>query len=431
MSPDRLWAPWSLRDLVAERDAPAGSGTGSRTASDTALQRARSRTEEVDDRLHCWVERFDAGEQTAAEGVLAGVPIGVKDIIDVAGHPTRCGSALREDAEPAVSDAAIVSAWRRTGAVPVGKTVTTEFAYFSPGATRNPADPSHTPGGSSSGSAAAVASGQVPLALGSQTAGSVTRPAAYCGVASLVMTPGTVATDGVIGLSPSLDSHGFFTARADDLALAWSALTGDIDAASRERRPLRLLWWDGAEHVEVAPPMRRALLELREQLEDDGHRLEPLDARAVEGLGAAHGVVMAYEAARERRRELMSPGSISPQLGELLRRGADTDHDDYRAARAAIARARDEIVPLLERHDVIVGPAAPGPAPSGLGATGDPILSRPWQALGLPTAGVPGLRGDTGLPLGIQLVGAPARETDLLFAAVQVERSLLGGDADG
>lgn len=191
----KTWQPWSLSELVHDR-------TTERVTGAAVLEKTWSRIAETESAVSAWATT-DLPSELDATGLLGGVPLGVKDIIDVAGLPTRCGSKLRADHEAVETDAAIVTAWRRAGAVPVGKTVTTEFAFFAPGATRNPADLGHTPGGSSSGSAAAVASGQVPLAIGSQTAGSVTRPVSYCGVAALVMSRGRFALDGVVGLSPS------------------------------------------------------------------------------------------------------------------------------------------------------------------------------------------------------------------------------------
>jgi len=413
MDRDVTAGPWSLRELVGALAA------GDTTPAD-ALARSRARIDETEADLRAWVVRDPA--PGLATGPLGGVPLGVKDIIDVAGLPTGCGSSLRAGAAPAAADAAVVAAWRRAGAVPVGKTVTTEFAYFSPGPTRNPAAPGHTPGGSSSGSAAAVAAGQVPLALGTQTAGSVTRPASFCGVASLVLTRGRLPMDGVAGLSPSLDSHGLYTARVSDLALAWSALSGEPDVAAAAGRPPRLLVWTPAS---LDAGMADALAAARGRLADAGAVVEDFpDERLVTEVTAAHPVVMAYEAARERADELAVVSRLSEQLARLLRTGAATSRDDYEAARRAVAEAGTRVAELLAGYDAVLGPAAPGPAPTGLAATGDPVLSRPWQALGLPAATVPGPRDAAGLPLGLQLVGRAREETALLAAGCWVEAAL-------
>ncbi|WP_020553859.1 amidase [Embleya scabrispora] len=413
--------PWPLRELVA--DLRAG-----RTTPDEALARARRRIAETDAELRAWVACDPAPAVTATAGPLGGVPLAVKDIIDVAGLPTRCGSALRVDIGPAASDAAIVRAWRHAGAVPIGKTVTTEFAFFAPGPTRNPAAPGHTPGGSSSGSAAAVAAGHVPLALGSQTAGSVTRPAAFCGIAAMVMSRGRFALDGVVGLSPGLDSHGLFAATVSDVALAWSALTGDPDAGLDEQRPPRLLVWRAEAHSGVEPATRATMDAATSRLRAAGAVVDEIaDESPISALTIAHRVVMAYEAARERAAELAVAHRLSEPLGSLLRTGAAIPHEDYEAARRAVARAAERLALVSASYDAVLGPAAQGSAPAGLASTGDPVLSRAWQALGLPVVTVPGLRGDTRLPLGVQLVGRARGEAALLGIGCWVEGVLRGG----
>ncbi|MCP2238061.1 amidase [Prauserella halophila] len=411
--------PWSLREL--HRDLRDG-----RTTPADALARSRAAVADTESEVHAWVAR-DPEPEPRATGPLGGVPLGVKDIIDVAGFPTRCGTSLREHAAPAGTDAAIVTAWRRAGAIPVGKTVTTEFAYFSPGPTRNPRALGHTPGGSSSGSAAAVASGHVPLALGTQTAASVTRPASYCGVASLVLTHGRIPMTGTAGLSPSFDSHGLYTAGVTDLALAWSALTGEADPGATAPRPPRLLLWTAKSLGVVEDGMREAVDAAARRLADAG---AVVDAFPEEGLVAeavaAQKIVMAYEAARERAAELAVASRLSEQLATLLRSGEAMAPAEYDAARSRLAEIGSALTDLSASYDAVVGPAAPGPAPVGLSATGDPILSRPWQALGLPVVTVPGTADAAGLPLGVQLVGRACGEHALLTAGCWTESALRG-----
>ncbi|MGW8374836.1 amidase [Streptomyces sp. ODS28] len=438
-----LWQPWSLTELVA--DLAAGC-----TTADAALRRSRERIAATEPRVRAWVEHgggaltpqvtadaagtADTDPPRPVRGPLAGVPFGVKDIIDVAGRPTRCGSALRADARPAAQDAAIVRAWREAGAVVAGKTVTTEFAFFAPGPTRNPAalEPEHTPGGSSSGSAAAVACGQVPLAIGSQTAGSVTRPAAYCGVASLVMTHGRFPTDGVVGLGPSLDSHGLYAARTADLALAWRALTGEdasgqVGTRAGTGSAPRILVWSAAAVGGVSDAMRQALDTARGRLTAAGATVDELPEpaeRLVAELTAAHPVIMAYEAARERAAELARADRLSAPLSALLRTGTATPREEYEAALRTVEAGRARVSALLTSYDVVLGPAAPGAAPAGLDATGDPVLSRAWQALGLPAVTVPGLRDEAGLPLGLQAIGPARGEARLLARGTWIEDAL-------
>ncbi|MFJ9180110.1 amidase [Streptomyces sp. NPDC102360] len=414
---DTVRQPWSLSGLVA--DLRSG-----RTTPAAALRRSRDRIARTEEQVRAWVA-FEDTPAAVSGGPLGGVPMGVKDIIDLAGLPTRCGSVLRADAGPAERDAPVVEAWRAAGAIPVGKTVTTEFAFFAPGPTRNPANLGHTPGGSSSGSAAAVAAGQVPLAIGSQTAGSVTRPAAYCGVASLVLRHGHLSTEGVAGLSPSLDAHGVYAATAADVSLAWAALTGRPDPARAEHGTPRLALWNAAPLGVVSDEMGAALASTEARLTDRGAKIDafPLETLIAE-VTAAHPVVMAYEAARERSAELEQADRLSAPLAGLLRTGADTTDADYRAARHLVSAARAELAALLTRFDAVLGPAAPGAAPQGLDATGDPVLSRSWQALGLAAVAVPGLRDAAGLPLGLQVIAES--ESAALRAAVWVERRLNG-----
>ncbi len=409
-----LFAPWSLRQLVNELE------TG-HTTVDAAHARSRQRIDETEGAVKAWVE-IGFPEVSHADGPLRGVPMGVKDIIDLRGFPTRCGSATRSHASPAESDAQIVSAWRAAGGVPVGKTVTTEFAFFNPGPTSNPAAPGHTPGGSSSGSAAAVASGQVPLALGSQTAGSVTRPASFCGVAALVMTHNRFPVAGITGLSESLDSNGMFTAGTHDLAVAWSAISGEsVPAPSAPR----LLLWDAATLGELSSEMTEAVDRAAHTLRAHGAIIDVFsDTQLIADFAAAQPVVMGYEAARERADELAMADLLSEPLRRLLENGARISDADYREAHTLLQRGRTRLVELMSGRSGIVGAAALGAAPEGMAATGDPLLSRPWQGVGLPVATIPGMRSHAELPLGIQLIGLPQREAQLLSDASWIQERL-------
>ncbi|MEU3855262.1 amidase [Streptomyces sp. NPDC029554] len=414
----KRWRPWSLRELVtALREG--------RTGPAQAVCRARGRIEETEADIRAWVALDDAPALTS-DGALAGVPMGVKDIIDLAGFRTGCGSELRSRATPAARDAAIVAAWKSVGVIPLGKTVTTEFAFFAPGPTRNPVDLHHTPGGSSSGSAAAVAAGHVPLAIGSQTAGSVTRPAAYCGVASLVMCHQRFPMDGVFGLSHSLDAHGVFAATVDDLSLGWAGLTGDPDVGAEDwtagvRAPRIAVW--SADAFRVTREMTSAVTAVSQTLARHGAVVDafPLGL-LIADVAAAHPIVMAYEAAVERADEAAQIGRLSEPLANLLRSGSAISASEYEAARHVVAGARAKIADLLQDYDVILGPAALGIALRGHGATGDPVLSRPWQALGLAAVAVPGVWSGAGLPLGLQVISAS--ELAALSTGVWVERRL-------
>ncbi|OLP04407.1 hypothetical protein BVU76_00210 [Mycolicibacterium porcinum] len=358
-------------------------------------------------------------DDRAPVGPLHGVPVGVKDIIDVAGLPTRCGSPVR-GATPATTDAWIVRRLREAGAVILGKTVTTEFAYFTPGKTRNPHDVERTPGGSSSGSAAAVADRMVPLALGTQTAASTTRPAAYCGVAGLVMAPGRLDDAGITGLSPTLDSIGFLGRSIGDLQLAVKAVSGLGRAAIAGRTPaLRVC--SAEQFGDIEPAMREAMASSVAALHDRGARVERLGSDTVPAsLVQAHLDIMAVEATRSLTAE---SGHVSAELQALLDQGLATPAQDYRQAIEHARRQRDTVIGQLQGFDAILAPAALGPAPRGM-ATGSPVLSRPWQVMGLSSVVIPGLRDADGMPLGLQLIGRPDDVAVLLAAAEWVEQAL-------
>ncbi|WP_405855873.1 amidase [Streptomyces sp. NBC_01515] len=389
-----------------------------RQAVDGALRRLA----ETEPDIRAWVRVDAEGARRAAEGItdgpLRGVPVGVKDIIDVAGLPTECGSPLRRG-RIAPSDAWLVDRLRRAGAVPLGKTVTTEFAYFQPGPTRNPHNLAHTPGGSSSGSAAAVAAGVVPLALGSQTAGSLTRPASFCGVAGFVAPVGAWSTRGITGLSPSLDAPGLITPGVTELAAVVEAVDG-----TRAEVPdwTGVLVWRGTELADIDPAMLDALDRTAKALTATGAKANDLGGQVrTPELAETHATVMAYEAARSLAAEAEYPESLSTPLRELLERGRRTSEGEYRRAQHIAGTARARVLDLLTRVDVILAPAAPGPAPRGLDATGTPVLSRPWQLLGLPVVTVPGHRDPHGMPLGLQLIGHPDRVARLLGIARHTE----------
>ena len=415
-----------LRDLVEQLSA------GSTTPIDVA-DAALARIADLDPAVHAWAHLDpDAVRSAAARiqisdpgGVLWGVPVGVKDLIDVAGMPTRCGSELRS-AEPASTDADYVARVRALGALPVGKTVTTEFGYFKPGPTRNPRAVDHTPGGSSSGSAAAVAAGMVPLAFGTQTAGSLTRPASFCGVAGFVTAHGEFPTAGITGLSPRLDTVGLLARTVSDLHFAWTALRDGTRAPVLEpSAPRRLRLWSGFELGEVSPDMTAALRTTAGTAQSAGVRCREMDAAAaVVALTEHHHTVMAYDAARERAAEATQPGKISAPLAELFAAGAQTTEAQYRAALAGIAETRRLLLAALDEDEAILGPAALGAAPRGHDATGTPVLSRPWQAMGLPVVTIPGKRDSAGLPLGLQLIGRPGAEQRLFATAAWLESML-------
>jgi Asp-tRNA(Asn)/Glu-tRNA(Gln) amidotransferase A subunit family amidase len=326
-----------------------------------------------------------------------------------------------------------VAMLRSAGAVILGKTVTTECAYFSPGKTRNPHDPEHTPGGSSSGSAAAVACGMVPVALGSQTAGSVIRPASFCGVFGFKPTHGLIPRTGVLQLSRTLDHVGCFSRNVEDLALLAEVLQGydegDPDTRPRARIPFRelaaeeppippVLAFIKTPHWERADPdTKEAYGELIEAL---GDRVEEVELfPSAQHLWEWQRTIMAAEMAANLE-PLWSAGKdkLSPQLRELMERGREVRAIDHQRALRAVEPVRASLDELfMERYDAILTPPALGTAPRGLGATGDPVFCVPWTLLGMPAITLPLMRGANGLPLGVQLVGRRGFDARLMRTA--------------
>lgn len=396
---------------------------GARELTEVARQRVADRAD-----LQAWVEMSQDALQTAeqldARGEalpLRGAVIGVKDLIDVASLPTRCGSPATTSSRPAVTSAAIVRRLETLGAVCLGKTHTTEYGYFSPAPTLNPVAPERTPGGSSSGSAAAVAAGTVPLALGTQTAGSTTRPASYCGVVGMVLAQGTTDLQGITGLSPSLDALGLLTRTVADVAHVHQLLTRSTDFTSpTDRVPIHV--WRGHD-LAVGAAMSAAVDLAAAGLADAGHPVEELDwDDHVFTLVRDHSVIMAREASASRGALLERTDDISTQLAQLLEQGRTVDDQAHQQALVRCATSRARLEQFLDRTGgVIIGPAAQGPAPERSTGTGSPELSRPWQAMGLPVVTVPGARTADGLPLGIQVIGVPGHEVRIFAVARALE----------
>lgn len=381
-------------------------------------------------------DRRRSGE---AVGALNGIPVGIKDIIDTGDMPTENGTAVHKGRTPR-HDAAVVAKLRAAGAVILGKTVTTECAYFNPGKTRNPHNPEHTPGGSSSGSAAAVGAAMVPLALGSQTAGSVIRPGAFCGTYAMKPTHGLIPRTGVLQLSRTLDHIGFFSRSIDDLALLAEQLVGydeaDPDTRPRAGIPFRQI---AAEEPPVAPTLafiktphwertdpdlQEAYAELVDALGDRVEEIELLPSAA--DVWDVQKIVMEAEMAANLE-PLWRTGKekLSDRLRGLIDRGCETRAIDYQRALRRLPAMRESFDQLFtERYDAILTPPALGTAPKGLGATGDPVFCIPWTLLGLPALTLPLMRGANGLPLGVQLVGRWNFDARLLRTARWLEKQL-------
>jgi Asp-tRNA(Asn)/Glu-tRNA(Gln) amidotransferase A subunit family amidase len=360
-----------------------------------------------------------------AQAPLHGLPVGVKDIFDTVDFPTEFGTPIYAGNRPR-GDAALVALIRRAGGIVLGKTVTTELAFLNPGKTRNPRQRGRSPGGSSSGSAAGVAAGMLPIAVGSQTGGSVIRPASYCGVAALKPSYRLLPTAGMKHFAVYLDTAGLFAAGVADVAFAAAAITG---------RDLRI------DRTTAAPPRialartnvwGEASAEMQTAVETAAKRAEAAGARVIELVWPetlteayhAHGVIQDYEAFRtlafeyDRHRE-----HLSPILRDMLDKAARVSADAYDAARRTTKRAREALAELMADIDVLLTPSAPSAAPAPE-TTGPATFNRLWTLMGTPCVNVPGLADPGGLPLGVQVVGRFGRDREALLAARFVEEAL-------
>ncbi|MFT7115491.1 MAG: Asp-tRNA(Asn)/Glu-tRNA(Gln) amidotransferase A subunit family amidase [Rhodoferax sp.] len=362
-----------------------------------------------------------------SNALLLGIPVAVKDLMDSADMPTAYGSPIYAGQRPAF-DAACVAACRDAGMVVLGKTVTTEFATFQPGVTRNPRAPADvpcTPGGSSSGSAAAVAASMVPLALGTQTAGSIVRPASYCGVVGYKPTHGTLPLAGVKPLSPSLDTVGAFARSVDDVAFFVGALIR-VNLNPQRQSVLRV-GICRTPHWDLASSDARHVLEYSaRQFEKGGAQVQDLVLPVLfDGLTQAQINIMAYEAAAafapERQRYAEK---FSPAFAQLLALGQTLHGADFAAAQLLAIAARRALDAVFASVDVLIAPSAEGEAPAGLDATGNPIFNRLWTLLGIPCVHVPVGTGVHGMPVGVTVIGPRWADALTLSAAHTLELSL-------
>jgi len=356
---------------------------------------------------------------------LRGLPVGVKDIFDTADFATEFGTPIYKGNRPR-QDAALVALVRRAGGLVLGKTVTTELAFLHPAKTRNPHDPARSPGGSSSGSAAGVAAGMFPIAIGSQTGGSVIRPAAYCGVAGFKPSYRLLPTPGIKHFSVYLDTAGLFAASVADVAYAAAAITGRhlrVDhgepAAPRIGLARTHVWG------EASAAMQGAVESAAKAAAVAGARVsEPAWPPLLRDAFMAHPTIQDYEAYRtlafeyDRHRD-----ALSPILRGMLDKAAAITADDYDAARRTVKRARQALADLMADIDVLLTPSAPSAAP-GPETTGPAIFNRLWTLMGTPCVNVPGLKDPAGLPLGVQIVGRFGRDHQALMGAQFLQQAL-------
>lgn len=390
----------------------------SRREREDALKVCLQRIESLEPKIQAWVQV--APQPALGDGPLAGVPFGAKDIMETRGLSTEYGSPIYKG-RLGSTDAAIVTSLRRRGAVLVGKTHTTAFAYRTPGPTRNPRNLAHTPGGSSSGSAAAVAAGMVPFALGTQTRGSILRPASYCGVTGFKPTYGLVPIDGVLPYAKSLDTIGFFTHSPADMLALFEAMGYPDGAKAGTDAPLSV----GiptpmpAVDAEMATAVQNAVDTLRR----GGVRTQPVDiANLLTTLDAATNDVAFYEAARFHEQRWKEHGARLLDLADLVEKGLQMPADRYERAQQQIRDGQVRMSELYKTTPIILVPAATGAAPQGLSYTGDPRINAPWTGLGTPAVSIP--MPVTGLPLGLQVTADRGQDARVLRAAVNLHRVL-------
>jgi len=390
----------------------------SRKTRELGLEPCLDRIRALESSIHAWVQV--APQRPTGTGPLSEIPFGVKDIIETRGLSTEYGSPIYKG-RIGTADAAIVREMRRRGGVLLGKTQSTAFAYRTPAPTRNPRALDHTPGGSSSGSAAAVAAGMVPVALGTQTGGSVLRPASFCGVTGFKASYGLLPMEGVFPFAKSLDTLGFFTHAPADMLVLWEALgypTGrpeEFPLAAPDPMP------------EVEPAMAAAFQQTLTALRREGASVRPIDiAGMLNALVASARTVMFYEGARFHEQRYQEYGSRLEDMADLVREGLQIPVARYDEARRHVAECKVRVAEIHKATPIILVPAAPGPAPLGLASTGDSRMNAPWTALGTPAISIP-MPVATGLPLGLQLVADHGQDARVIRAAVRLHGMLGSG----
>ncbi|MFG1360801.1 amidase [Xanthobacter pseudotagetidis] len=358
---------------------------------------------------------------------LAGLPFAVKDIIDTRDLPTAYGSPIFAGYRPR-ADAPVVGQALRAGGLLLGKTVTTEFAFLKPSETRNPRRLTHSPGGSSSGSAAAVAAGMVPFALGTQTGGSVVRPASYCGVTGYKPTYRLLPALGMKTFSWHLDTMGLFAAGVEDVAFAASALTGRDLSIERLGTAPRLGVLATARDASASADAHAALATAARAAAAAGARVVPITLpEELEAADAVHGTIQDFEAALALMDEFTHHrGQLSDGLRAHLEKASAITPEAYDEARRIGKRGRHVLGTLFGEVDALLTFSAPGTAPEGFSSTGSPMFNRLWTLMGCPTINIAGLTGADGLPMGVQLVGRFGRDRAALTLAALVERAIVG-----
>jgi len=417
---------------AAEAARAIRSGTlDSQTLVQACLDRIAEREPEVMAWAHLDPEAALAQARVrdgqAPTGLLHGVPMGVKDVIDVQGLPTGCGSPIHAGAIARV-DAACVALARAAGAVILGKTHTAEFANTAPPPTRNPIAVGHTPGGSSSGSAAAVADAMVPLALGTQTVGSTIRPAAFCGIVGYKPSFGLINRAGLKFSAESFDTIGLMGRSVADVALLGQALAGIEPGSARDVRGLRIGLCLGAFREAASRAARTRLEVVAQRLSDAGAIVSEFEpAWADERLREAHQTVMLHELARASLWEFAHHREcLSERFRINVEKGLAISIEAWQRSSQVIRRCRQEMAAVAATLDGVLTFAAPGEAPEGLASTGDSVFNRIWTALAVPCLSLPAGSGEMGLPLAVQWVGFEGQDAETLATAAAIEAALAG-----
>ncbi len=383
------------------------------------LEQCLQRIRELDPSIHAWVQVKP--ERPTGDGPLAEIPFGAKDIIETQGMATEYGSPLYKG-RVGTKDAAIIRMLRSRGAVLLGKTVTTAFAYRTPGPTRNPRNLAHTPGGSSSGSAAAVAAGMVPFTIGEQTRGSMIRPASYCGITGFKPTHDLLPMEGVLPLAKSQDTLGLYTHTPMDMLALWKAL-GFPEGREEE-------FAVGAPEPipDCEPGMAHAFRESVALLRRAGVKIQTIDIKALlKKIEAANDLITFYEGARVHEARVKEFGDrLDQPIAALVRDGLKIPEEKYNEAMRTVSDGRTRMAEFFKSTQVILTPAATGPAPLGLSTTGDPAMNAPWTAIGTPAITIP-MPVAGGLPLGLQMTADLRQDSRVLHAAIRLQKLFATG----
>ena len=421
-----------ILDATALSEAVVHGGTTAATIAEAFLERIQAQEPDI----QAFVS-FDAPQVRAdaaknnGRGLLAGVPVGIKDIFDTAAYPTQFYSPIYTGHQPS-RDAHVVTLLRQVGALIMGKTHTTEFAYMHTGPTRNPHDLARTPGSSSAGSAAGMAAGFFALALGTQTAGSLLKPASYCGLFAFKPSLGLVSLEGVKPLAPSFDTVGWYGRSVRDLHLVARVLIPGFVVPDVERRPLQLGFCRTSRWDQVEPEVARALEQAVDQLRSTGHHVSEVRLpNEFAGVFDDHQLINDCEGARSLAKEFQQHrAQLSPSTLAMFERAAATTWEQESAAKARLANLAPRLNELCQPFDAMLGATCAMVAPMGLESTGPSDFIKFWGAFGWPQVNIPLPRAEAQLPIGLQIIGRFRHDGWLLRAASRVAADLQGSPHD-